>query len=154
MDLMSSAFDNNGAIPARYTCDGENISPPLRWVGVPPEAESLVLICDDPDAPSGTWSHWVLYNLAPQMEGLEEDVPEEERLSPTGMHGRNDFGDSGYGGPCPPQGSEHRYYFRLYALDTTLDLLPGATRKQVLNQIEGHILAQTEFVGLYSRSRP
>src|SRR5690554_2281262 len=77
MDLMSSAFDNNGAIPARYTCDGENISPPLRWVGVPPEAESLVLICDDPDAPSGTWSHWVLYNLAPQMEGLEEDVPEE-----------------------------------------------------------------------------
>lgn len=152
MDLMSPAFEHNGVIPARHTCDGENISPPLRWVGVPEESKTLVLICDDPDAPSGTWSHWVLYNVSPQMDGLGEGVPDDERLSPTGMQGRNDFGDSGYGGPCPPRGSRHRYYFRLFALDTSLDLLPGATRQQVLDHLQDHVLAQTEFIGLYSRS--
>ena len=152
MDLMSDAFEHNGTIPTRYTCEGDNISPPLSWVGVPEDAESLVLICDDPDGPSGTWSHWVLYNVSPQIERLQEGIPDDERLSPTGMQGRNDFGDSGYGGPCPPQGSSHRYYFRLFALDKSLDFMPGATRDQVMGEIQDHILAQTEFIGHYSRS--
>lgn len=152
MDLTSSAFEHNGAIPAKYTCDGDDVSPPLSWAAVPQETESLALICDDPDAPAGTWSHWVLYNISPDRDGLEENVPTDERLSQIGMQGRNDFGNSGYGGPCPPRDSSHHYYFRLYALDTTLEAMEGATRKQVLNRIQDHILAQTELIGLYART--
>lgn len=152
MDLTSSAFEHNGAIPAKYTCDGDDVSPPLSWAAVPRETESLALICDDPDAPAGTWSHWVLYNISPDRDGLEENVLTDERLSQIGLQGRNDFGNSGYGGPCPPRGSSHHYYFRLYALDTTLEAMEGATRKQVLNRIQEHILAQTELIGLYART--
>lgn len=152
MDLTSSAFENNEMIPAKYTCDGDDVSPPLSWAAVPQGTQSLTLICDDPDAPAGTWSHWVLYNISPDRDGLEENVPRDERLSQIGMQGRNDFGNSGYGGPCPPRGSTHHYYFRLYALDTTLEAMEGATRKQVLNRIQDHVLAQTELIGLYART--
>lgn len=152
MELTSNAFEHNGTIPTKYTCDGDDVSPPLSWAAVPQDAESLALICDDPDAPAGTWSHWVLYNISPDRDGLEENVPRDERLSQIGMQGRNDFGNSGYGGPCPPRGSTHHYYFRLYALDTTLETMEGATRKQILNRIQDHVLAQTELIGLYART--
>lgn len=147
LELLSDAFEEGEAIPEKYTCEGANVSPPLSWRGVPEGTKSLVLICDDPDAPNGTWSHWVLYNLSPDMESL----PEGYSAGPNADEGRNDFGNSGYGGPCPPRGSTHRYFFRLYALDTELEATPGATRIQILNRIEDHILAQTTYMGRYAR---
>jgi Raf kinase inhibitor-like YbhB/YbcL family protein len=153
LELTSAAFDSGGRIPARYTCEGEDVSPPLAWRGVPREAQSLVLICDDPDSRNGPWSHWVLYDVPADKDGLEGDVPPDARLPWGGAQGRNDFGNSGYGGPCPsPPGATHHYYFRLYALDASLDLPPGATRQQILERIEGHILARTELMGLFARS--
>jgi Raf kinase inhibitor-like YbhB/YbcL family protein len=165
--LTSPAFADGGMIPKTYTCDGRDRSPPLDWSGVPASARSLVLICDDPDAPMGTWSHWVLYNLIPSVQGLEEGLPVQEALAfiprkekePTqpqartveGRHGKNDFGTIGYRGPCPPGGT-HRYFFRLYALDTMLEFHTQATRAQVLRAIEGHILAAGRLMGKYSRS--
>jgi Raf kinase inhibitor-like YbhB/YbcL family protein len=159
--LRSPAFDEGGAIPKAFTCDGSDRSPPLEWSGVPESARSLVLICDDPDAPLGTWSHWVVFNLAPQVSGLKEGVPAEETIAaavpqggddklPQARQGTNDFGKVGYGGPCPPGGT-HRYYFRLYALDIQLDLGSSATRSQVLRAIEGHILAEGRLMGKYKR---
>jgi Raf kinase inhibitor-like YbhB/YbcL family protein len=151
--LTSAAFGSGDAIPSRYTCDGEGVSPPLAWSGAPDDTETLVLICDDPDVTDGPWSHWVLYEIPETENGLDEDVPAERRLSWGGTHGRNDFGNPGYGAPCPsPPGSTHHYYFRLYALDDSLDLPPGATRQQILDRMRGHILARTELVGLYTCS--
>lgn len=153
LTLTSAAFDSGETIPAEYTCDGANISPPLAWTDVPREAESLVLICDDPDSTNGPWSHWVIYDIPTERNGLKEDVPAEGRLPWGALQGRNDFGNVGYGGPCPsPPGATHHYYFRLYALDKELDIEAGATRIQVLNHMEGHILEQTELVGLFARS--
>jgi Raf kinase inhibitor-like YbhB/YbcL family protein len=153
LELTSAAFEAGGRIPARYTCEGEDVSPPLAWRGVPREARSLVLICDDPDSSNGPWSHWVLYDIPADKDGLEENVSTGVRLSWGGVQGRNDFGNSGYGGPCPsPPGATHHYYFRLYALDETLGLPPGATRQQVLERIEAHILGRTELMGLFARS--
>lgn len=151
LELTSRAFKSGATIPTRHSCEGENISPPLTWRGVPREAKSLVLICDDPDAPNGVWSHWVLYEIPMEVSELPEGAPSEPRLSWGGMQGRNDFGNAKYEGPCPPPGPAHHYYFRLYALDQSLNLPSGATRAQVLDRIQGHIVASTELLGLYAR---
>lgn len=151
MTLFSPAFANGGLIPERYTCEGENISPPLGWTGVPPEAKSLVLICDDPDAPGGIFNHWLLYNIPTSTTNLPEGVPSLPSLPDGSLQGFNSFGKIGYGGPCPPPGSTHRYFFRLYALDKTLDISPKARKAEVLRAMEGHILAVAELMGLFSR---
>jgi hypothetical protein len=148
--VSSSAFQEGGMIPSRYTCDGADVSPPLTWSQLPPAAESLALVCDDPDAPMGTWVHWVVYGLPATLGGLPENLPGHARLANGGVQGRNDFRKLGYGGPCPPSGT-HRYYFRLYVLDTEVNLEPGATKHQLLKAIRGHILAEGELMGKYSR---
>lgn len=152
MVLESFAFKSGDRIPAKYTCDGENVSPPFTWHGVPKEAQSLALICDDPDASRGVFSHWVLYNLPTGRQILNENIPRDAELPGSGSQGRNDFGEIGYGGPCPPPGSTHHYYFRFYALKRVLDLSAGATRQQVLDRMQEHILDSTEVLGLYTRS--
>jgi Raf kinase inhibitor-like YbhB/YbcL family protein len=151
MDLHSPAFDPGGKIPVKFTCDGEDVSPALRW-GKPPEGTAgFALIADDPDAPAGTWVHWVLYDLPPATRELPEKVPTEAVLTSGARQGKNDFGRTGYGGPCPPRGPAHRYYFRLYALDVKTQLRAGATRAELEAAIEGHILAQVELMGRYGR---
>lgn len=151
ISFESSAFKSGESIPVRYTCEGKNISPPLAWRGVPEEARSLALICDDPDAPRGTWSHWVFYNIPSDREEIPENFPRGGSPEWGGMQGRNDFGNTQYGGPCPPAGSSHRYFFRLYALDEELNLEPGATRAQVMDAMQEHIVDQAEIMGRFSR---
>lgn len=148
--LTSTAFEQAGMIPPRYTCDGEDVSPALNWDSVPETAKSLALVCDDPDAPMGTFVHWVLYNLPGDVRELPEDVPAEASLPNGARQGTSDFGQTGYGGPCPPRGT-HRYFFRIYALDTPLDLAAGASRAELLEAMEGHILAQGQLMGKYQR---
>lgn len=147
MELVSSAFEENGIIPTKYTCNGANISPPLRWEHIPSGTKSLALIVDDPDAPGRTFVHWVVYNLPPTIHQLSEQVPARETLPSVGVQGRNDFGNLGYGGPCPPSG-RHRYFFQLYALDQKLNLAAGASKSQVVAAMDGHILDKTELVGV------
>jgi Raf kinase inhibitor-like YbhB/YbcL family protein len=137
-------------IPERYTCDGTDVSPDLAWTGIPEGTRSLALICDDPDAPMGTWVHWVLFNIPPDETGLPAEVAPEASLSNGAIHGTNDFSRLGYGGPCPPGGT-HRYYFKLYALDTKLNLDSGATKAQLEDAMESHILAEGQLMGKYSR---
>jgi len=150
ISISSSAFQEGGTIPAKYTCDGQDISPPLQWAAVPDGAESLALICDDPDAPMGTWVHWVMWNISPTIQGLPENVPPSPELPDGSRQGISDFRNPGYGGPCPPSGT-HRYYFKIYALRTVLDL-PNSTRKpDLLKAMEGHILAEGQLMGTYSR---
>src|SRR5262245_32340041 len=151
LELSSSAFTAGGPIPTRYTCDGEDASPSLRWSGLPGGTKSLALICDDPDAPAGTWVHWVLYDLPPSVTELSEAIPTAEVTPQGAKQGTNDFRRLGYGGPCPPPGKPHRYFFKLYALDTTLDLRPRATKKEVVDAMKGHILAEGQFMGTYKR---
>jgi Raf kinase inhibitor-like YbhB/YbcL family protein len=151
MQLTSTAFTSGAPIPAKYTCEGEDVSPPLKWSGVPAEAKSLALIADDPDAPAGTWVHWVLYDLPPTVAQLSEDVPKTQTLPGGARQGHNDFKRPGYGGPCPPPGKPHRYFFKLYALDTTLDLKPGATKKDLERAMANHLLAQGQLMGTYQR---
>lgn len=151
LDLVSSAFEDGENIPSKYTCDGSNVSPPLEWSGVPEDAKTLALICDDPDAPVGTWVHWVLYNVPAGTTSLAEGVPADEAVGGSASHGRNDFKRIGYGGPCPPRGKPHRYFFKLYALDTGLDLKPGAKKKDVEKAMKSHVLAQGQLVGVYKR---
>lgn len=150
MELKSSAFENQGLIPAKYTCDAENISPPLTWSGQPEGTKNFALICDDPDAPAGTWTHWVLFNLPATVIELPENIPATETLDNGAKQGKNGFGNLGYGGPCPPSGTHH-YSFRIYALDTELDLNPGATKDQLVSAMAGYILAQGELVGKYQK---
>jgi Raf kinase inhibitor-like YbhB/YbcL family protein len=147
LELRSNAFEAGGALPDTYTCEGEGISPPFDWINVPPETKAFVLICDDPDAPRGTFSHWVLYNIPADHRQLAEGIPNTARVGWGGTHGRNERGDVGYAAPCPPVGSTHRYYFRLCALDADLQLPPGETRQQVLDRIEGHVLGRSERPG-------
>ncbi len=151
--LSSSAFEGRTAIPDRYTCEGQNVSPPLDWDGVPDNTKSLVLILDDPDAPNGPFTHWVVYNISPQRNHLPEQfAPSEDGVDDI-EQGRNDFGHTRYEGPCPPRGDNaHHYHFRLYALDADLSLPPGANRDQIFSMIHNHILGQTELVGTYERS--
>lgn len=150
MKLESNAFSANGTIPAKYTCDAEDTSPDLRWDTPPVETQSLVLIVDDPDAPSGTFVHWVLYDLPSETRQLAEGVELGPTLEGGGVQGETSFGRLGYGGPCPPSGT-HRYYFKLYALDGPLGLKSGATKQQVAAAMEGHILDSAELMGRYSR---
>ncbi len=150
MTITSTAFTNGGMIPAKYTADGPDISPPLAFSGIPAGTKSIALICDDPDAPRGTWVHWVLYNLPATITKLEEHVPTQPTLANGAKQGRNDFGNTGYGGPAPPSGT-HRYFFKLYALNTALNLAPGATKAQLVKAMNGHILAQGELMGKYKR---
>jgi len=151
IEIKSSAFQEGGIIPRKYTCDAEDISPPLSWTAPPAETKSLVLICDDPDAPVGTWVHWVLYNLPPDVTELPEGVPPDRTVLGGAMQGTNDFRKIGYGGPCPPRGPAHRYFFKLYAVDFQPELRPGMRKKDVLKAIEGHILAQGQLMGRYKR---
>ena len=145
MKITSSAFQNNSKIPIKYTCDGENINPPLSFSDVPGNAKSLVLIMDDPDAPSKTWTHWTVFNISSVSTEIKENsVPGGS------IEGMTDFGKLGYGGPCPPSGT-HRYFFKFYALDIMLDLKMGANKEQLESAMQGHTLAQSELIGLYSR---
>ena len=148
--ITSSAFEEGGLIPAKYTCDGADISPPVQWEAVPEGTKSIALISDDPDAPVGTWVHWVLFNLPAETKELGENVPADEILPNGARQGTSDFGRIGYGGPCPPSGT-HRYFFKIYALDAQLDLDAGATKKQLLAVMEGHILAEGQLMGKYKR---
>jgi len=150
MELISSAFNEGGMIPGKYTCDGADVSPPLNWGALPVGTKSLALICDDPDAPVGTWVHWVYYDIPIGTKGLPEEVATDEHPEEGGTQGLNDFRKIGYGGPCPPGGT-HRYYFKLYALDITLNLSSGATKKQLLKAMENHIIDQTQLRGKYRR---
>lgn len=150
LTMMSSAFEEGGFIPAQYTCDGKDISPPLKWENAPQGVKSFALICDDPDAPVGTWVHWVIYNIPAQVSQLKEAFPTDEKLPDGTEQGLNDFGNTGYGGPCPPSGV-HRYYFKLYALDTVIDIEPGITKDELLSAMEGHILAEAKLMGRYKR---
>jgi Raf kinase inhibitor-like YbhB/YbcL family protein len=149
--ITSSAFNEGEMIPSEHTCDGANVSPPLQWTGVPKNAKSLALISDDPDAPSGDWVHWVVYDLPPSLSQLAAAIPEGKSLSDKGFQGRTDFGRIGYGGPCPPRGI-HRYFFKVYALDTMLRLKPGATKKELLEAMQGHVLAEGQLMGRYQRN--
>jgi len=151
IQLSTSAFTEGAPIPAKYTCDGDDISPPLRWSGVPQGAKSIALICDDPDAPVGIWVHWALYNIPSTVAELPEGVPTTEAISGGARQGINDFKRIGYGGPCPPRGNPHRYYFKLYALDIELSLKPRATKKDVASAMQGHILAEGQLMGTYKR---
>lgn len=150
MVLESSAFKEGGMIPSRYTCDGANVSPALHWKNAPQGVRSFALIADDPDAPMGTWVHWVIYNIPDSVTALPEAVPPVTRLDNGALQGKNDFRKIGYGGPCPP-GGVHRYFFKLYALDAPLSLSAGATKAEVLRAMEGHILAQAQLMGRYQR---
>ncbi|MGA3267086.1 MAG: YbhB/YbcL family Raf kinase inhibitor-like protein [Verrucomicrobiota bacterium] len=150
LQLSSTAFADGQAIPAKYTCDGSDISPPLQWTNAPANTKSFALIADDPDAPVGTWVHWVIFDL-PAGTGA---LPENMAKSPTtgnAKQGLNDFKRLGYGGPCPPPGKPHRYFFKLYALDTLLDLKPGSSKNDLLKAMTGHLLAQGQLMGTYGR---
>lgn len=151
MEITSPAFKSNGTIPKKFTCDDVDISPQLSWTGVPDGTKSIALISDDPDAPMGTWVHWVLYDLPPHANGLDEDVPKTEKLPNDAKQGMTDFKRVGYGGPCPPPGKPHRYYFKLYALDQALNLPPKKSKADVERAMKGHILAEAQVVGTYGR---
>ena len=152
LQVHSTAFQEVENIPTKYTCDGDDISPQIGWQEPPAGTQSLVLIVDDLNAPGGVFTHWVVYNMPPTRLELPEAVPTDSRLEDGTLQGRNDFNKIGYGGPCPPSGT-HRYYFKLYALDTTLALGPGATKKQVERAMEGHVLVQAQLMGRYARRR-
>ena len=151
MAITSTAFQEGESIPGQYSCDGLDRSPELSWSGVPEGTLSFVIILDDPDAPGGTWNHWVIFNIPADTRELGEAVPKTNELANGASQGRNSFYRIGYGGPCPPPGSAHRYYFTIYALDITLDLSAGASKTQVLNAMQDHILAQAVIMGLYQR---
>jgi Raf kinase inhibitor-like YbhB/YbcL family protein len=148
--LTSRAFTEGQLIPRQYTCDGINISPPLEWSGISKSAKTIAIIADDPDAPAGTWVHWVVYNLPADTIGMVENLPSTDDLKGGGLQGKNDFEKIGYGGPCPPSGT-HRYFFKLYALDNELPLKAGATKSEVEKAMSGHVLGQTQLIGTYHR---
>ena len=152
MKLISTVFEHKGNIPPRYTCDGQDVSPPLTWSPPPAGTESLALICDDPDAPGKTWVHWIVYNLPPSIHTLPEALPGKSPILEAGVQGTNDFHQLAYGGPCPPRGT-HRYFFKLYALDKTLHLRSGATKAELEAAMEGHIIDRGELMACYSRKR-
>ena len=147
--ITTTAFRDGGSIPKKFTCDGADVSPALSWSDPPPGTRSLVIIADDPDAPGGTWVHWVIYDLPPDTRKLPEAVARDPQLPSGALQGRNDFGKIGYNGPCPPHGSAHRYFFKLYALNSRTGLRTGATKIELERAIKGHILAQAEFIGKF-----
>lgn len=149
--LQSPSFSSGGEIPKKFTCEGADVSPALQWGEPPAKTQSLALIADDPDAPVGTWTHWVAYDLPASVRQLPEGVAKQAAMPGGGAQGVNDFGKTGYGGPCPPPGKPHRYFFKLYALDAKLNLKPGASKQQVERAIEGHTLGKAELMGTYKR---
>jgi Raf kinase inhibitor-like YbhB/YbcL family protein len=153
MELRADAFADGTKIPKRFTGDGGDVSPALRWGAPPQGTRSFAMVLDDPDAPGRTWVHWILYGLPETERELAENLPPGPDLPSGARQGRNDFGGLGYGGPCPPRGSAHRYCFRLYALDVSLKLRAGATRVELDRAMRGHILAQAELTGRYRRAR-
>jgi len=150
-EFSSPAFVNGALLPAKYTCDGENVSPPLRWNGIPQDSQSLALICEDPDAPEGTRVLWIVYSILPSIVGLPEGVPAIGILPNGAKQGMNDFKDLGYRGACPPPGSIHRCNFKLYALDNAPKLPPGISKKDLINAMEGHRLAERQLMGTCER---
>jgi Raf kinase inhibitor-like YbhB/YbcL family protein len=149
MSIISPAFDNGAFVPTKYTCNGQNISPKLSWENAPPGTQSFALIMDDPDAPNGTWDHWILYDIPSQVRELKEDIKE----LPKDAHvGKSSSGKNEYGGPCPPADQQHRYYFTLYALDTKLNLSDGISKMQLEQAMSGHILSQSQLIALYRRN--
>ncbi len=151
LELRSTAFEPDSVIPKKHTCDGENVSPALSWSGVPEGTKSLALICDDPDASVGTWVHWVLYGIPAGADSLPEALPKTDEVLEGAKQGMTSFRRVGYGGPCPPKGKPHRYFFKLYALDAELELEAGITKEELLKAMEGHILAQGELMGKYGK---
>jgi Raf kinase inhibitor-like YbhB/YbcL family protein len=151
LTISSPAFQEQGRIPAKYTCDGEDVSPPLTWGEVPEGTQSFALIMDDQDAPGGMFTHWALFNLPANNHELPEAVPIQGQLANGALQGKNGFGEIGYGGPCPPPGHLHRYQFTVYALDQPLNLKAGASKKQVIDAMRGHTLAQGQLIGTYQR---
>jgi Raf kinase inhibitor-like YbhB/YbcL family protein len=151
MELKSSAFQNGAEIPPKYTCDANDVSPALSWDKAPAGTRVFALIADDPDAPVGTWVHWVLYDLPAETKELPEGIVATETLPNGAKQGVNDFRKVGYGGPCPPPGSPHRYFFKLYALDAPTNLKPRATKQQLLDALKGHVLGEAELMGRYKR---
>jgi Raf kinase inhibitor-like YbhB/YbcL family protein len=151
IELTSAVFREGESIPKTHTGDGKDISPPLQWATLPEGTRSVALLCEDPDAPRGIWVHWVLFNWPADQRAMEEGVPTEQTLPNGAKQGKNDFGQIGYGGPAPPRGKPHRYFFKLFALDRTLDLQPGATRDEVLAAMQGHVLAEGQLMGKYAR---
>ena len=149
--ISSPNFENGVNIPKKFTCDGADVSPELHWNSPPAGTQSFALIADDPDAPVGTWTHWVAFDLPAQASSLPEGVPKVDELPSGGRQGRNDFRRIGYGGPCPPPGKPHRYFFKLYALDKKLNLNPGASKQEVEQAMQGHILGKAELMGKYQR---
>jgi len=150
--LTSPAFERGGMIPKRYTCDDIDVSPPLKWEGAPEGTKSFAVISDDPDAPSGGWVHWVIFNIPGHYRALNEGIEPEEKFDYGAAQGVNDFGSIGYQGPCPP-GSTHRYFFTIYALNTILDLDPGCTKAELIRAMEGYVLAEINLMGKYVRQR-
>jgi len=153
LKLKSSLFKEGGSVPQKFTCDGKDISPALQWSGAPNATKTLALIMDDPDAPAGTWVHWVIYNIPGNQKKLPEGIPTKEKLSNGTRQASNDFRKAGYGGPCPPEGKSHHYFFKLYALDTMLDLPSMASKSQLEASMESHILGQTQLMGTYQRKK-
>jgi Raf kinase inhibitor-like YbhB/YbcL family protein len=153
MRLVSTAFQEGSSIPRKHTGDGSDVSPSLQWSGPPAGVKSFALICDDPDAPRGTWVHWLLWNLPADAVELGENVPRKPELPSGARQGINDGGDVGYAGPCPPPGGPHRYYFRLHALDSALNLPPGVNRSDLEAAMEGHVLARAVTMGTYQRRK-
>ena len=151
LSVTSPAFEEGQAIPDNYTCEGQNISPPIYWSQVPAGTESLALILEDPNAPSGTFTHWVIFNIPADSTSLPEAVPTQETLASGAVQGNNSFSKVGYGGPCPPSGSPHHYRFTVYALDKVLNLKPGASKDQLLDVMVGNILGQGQLIGTYQR---
>jgi hypothetical protein len=151
MELKTTSFAPGDFIPKRFTCDAANVSPALAWTDPPTGTQSFAIIEDDPDAPSGTFVHWLVYNLPADYRGLPEALPRNDQMAGGGRQGTNDFSRTGYGGPCPPPGKPHRYFIRLYALDAKLDLRPAARRQELEAAMKGHILAQAELMGRYQR---
>jgi Raf kinase inhibitor-like YbhB/YbcL family protein len=147
--VTTTSFRSGGPIPKKFTCDGEDISPALSWTDPPTGTKGLAVIVDDPDAPAGTWVHWVLYDLPAETHNLPEGTPKDRSLPGGAQQGRNDFGKIGYNGPCPPRGTVHRYFFKLYALNSKTGLNPGATKSEFERAMKGHILAQAELIGKF-----
>ena len=150
MKIISNAFNEGEMIPEKYTCDDADVSPQLEWSSVPEGTKSFAIICDDPDAPAGTWVHWIIFNIPGNVKELSENIAPLDILTNGSKQGRNDFGKIGYGGPCPP-GGIHRYYFKIYALDDILELNPGIRKAELLRAMEGHILSEAQLMGRYKR---
>lgn len=149
--ISSSGFSNGGSIPKKFTCEGPDVSPALTWTDPPATTKTFALLVDDPDAPVGNWNHWATWNLPAALRSLPEGVRKDARLSDGTEQGTNDFRKTGYNGPCPPAGKPHRYYFKLFALDSQLDLKPGSGKKELETLMKGHVLAQAEWMGTYGR---